>query len=259
MLATNPLIQQQQYPLAQNVTLLNNVQNGLGISGLTPKQQFVAVQPQHFQQQTTQNANTNINNLMNFNPVMVVASTTNQQVDATGGYLELAHREYQTGNYAAAEKHCQTVLGSDPQNVSALLLLSSIYFQLKNLDKSMHFSTLATRINSNCAEAYSNIGNIYKEQGNASAALENYRLAVQLKPDFIDGYINLAAALVAYGELEQAVRAYLNALQLNPELYCVRNDLGNLFKAMGRFEEAKVCYLKAIETQPHFGVAVRFI
>lgn len=80
----------------------------------------------------------------------------------------------------------------------------------------MHFSTLAVRINRECAEAYSNIGNCYKEQGNANAALENYRLAVQLKPDFIDGYINLAAALVSYGDLEQAVTAYLNALQYNP-------------------------------------------
>lgn len=80
----------------------------------------------------------------------------------------------------------------------------------------MHYSTLATRINSSCAEAYSNLGNCYKEKGDAVSALENYKLAVQIKPDFIDGYINLAAALVTYGDLDQAVTAYLNALQYNP-------------------------------------------
>ena len=66
------------------------------------------------------------------------------------------------------------------------------------------------------AEAYSNLGNVYKERGHLQEALENYRHAVRLKPDFIDGYINLAAALVAAGDMEQAVQAYVTALQYNP-------------------------------------------
>ncbi|VDK52763.1 unnamed protein product [Anisakis simplex] len=168
---------------------------------------------------------------------------------------ELAHREYQAGDYVNAEQHCNAIWRADQNNVSVLLLLSSIHFQLKNLEKSMQFSSMAIKANPNCAEAYSNLGNVYKERNQLAEALENYRMAVRLKPDFIDGYINLAAALVAAGDLEQAVSAYLSALQYNPDLYCVRSDLGNLLKAMGRLEEAKVCYLKAIETQPQFAVA----
>ncbi|MGH0183183.1 UNVERIFIED_CONTAM: hypothetical protein FKN15_011497 [Acipenser sinensis] len=105
------------------------------------------------------------------------------------------------------------------------------------------------------AEAYSNLGNVYKERGQLQEAIEHYRHALRLKPDFIDGYINLAAALVAAGDMEGAVQAYVSALQYNPDLYCVRSDLGNLLKALGRLEEAKACYLKAIETQPNFAVA----
>ena len=82
--------------------------------------------------------------------------------------------------------------------------------------RSAHFSTLAIKQNPMCAEAYSNLGNVYKERGQLQDALENYRHAVRLKPDFIDGYINLAAALVAAGDLEQAVQAYVSALQYNP-------------------------------------------
>jgi len=65
------------------------------------------------------------------------------------------------------------------------------------------------------AEAYSNLGNVYKERNQLAEALAHYRHAVRLKPDFIDGYINLAAALVAAGDLEQAVQAYVTALQYN--------------------------------------------
>lgn len=156
------------------------------------------------------------------------------------GLAELAHREYQAGNYENAEQLCMQLWRQEPDNTGVLLLLSSTHFQCRRLDRSAYFSQLAIKQNPMLAEAYSNLGNVYKERGQLQEALENYRHAVRLKPDFIDGYINLAAALVAAGDLEQAVQAYVTALQYNPDLYCVRSDLGNLLKALGRLDEAKV-------------------
>uniref|UniRef100_A0A3Q4H7P5 Uncharacterized protein n=1 Tax=Neolamprologus brichardi TaxID=32507 RepID=A0A3Q4H7P5_NEOBR len=158
------------------------------------------------------------------------------------GLAELAHREYQSGDFEAAERHCMQLWRQEPDNTGVLLLLSSIHFQCRRLDRSAHFSTLAIKQNPMLAEAYSNLGNVYKERGQLQEAIEHYRHALRLKPDFIDGYINLAAALVAAGDMEGAVQAYVSALQYNPDLYCVRSDLGNLLKALGRLEEAKVCY-----------------
>lgn len=48
------------------------------------------------------------------------------------------------------------------------------------------------------AEAYSNLGNVFKEKSDLQKALENYRHAVRLKPDFIDGYINLGMDWVRF-------------------------------------------------------------
>ena len=62
---------------------------------------------------------------------------------------------------------------------------------------------MAIKTNPMLAEAYSNLGNVFKEKGQLVDALENYRYAVRLKPDFIDGYINLAAALVSAGKEEE--------------------------------------------------------
>lgn len=169
--------------------------------------------------------------------------------------LEMAHREYQAGEYERAERLCMQLWQQQPNDTGALLLLSSIHFQCNKLDKSAHFSTLAIKQNPLLAEAYSNLGNVFKERGMLQEALENYRHAVRLKPDFINGYINLAAALVAAGDAEQAVQAYVTALQYNGDLYYVRSDLGNLLKALGRLDEAKACYLKAIEIRPDFAVA----
>lgn len=82
--------------------------------------------------------------------------------------------------------------------------------------RSAQFSALAIKKNPALAEAYSNLGNVYKERGQLAQALHHYRHAVRLKPDFVDGYINLAAALVANGDLLEAVEAYNTALQINP-------------------------------------------
>lgn len=162
---------------------------------------------------------------------------------STVGLLELAHREYQAGDYENAERHCMQLWRQETNNTGVLLLLSSIHFQCRRLEKSAHYSSLAIKQNPLLAEAYSNLGNVFKERGQLQEALENYRHAVRLKPDFIDGYINLAAALVAAGDMEQAVQAYVTALQYNPDLYCVRSDLGNLLKALARLDEAKVGFL----------------
>ena len=82
--------------------------------------------------------------------------------------------------------------------------------------RSASFSNLAIKKNPGLAEAYSNLGNVYKEKSQLPEALECYHYAVRLKPEFVDGYINLAAAMVAAGDLEQAVQAYIMALQYNP-------------------------------------------
>ena len=97
------------------------------------------------------------------------------------------------------------------------------------LNRSAQFSALAIKKNPLLAEAYSNLGNVYKERGQLQQALDNYHHAVRLKPEFVDGYINLAAALVAAGELAQAVDAYLTALRYNPvRSLCVKGREGYL-------------------------------
>ena len=48
---------------------------------------------------------------------------------------ELAHREYQAGDYENGERHCMQLWRLDQENTGVLLLLSSIHFQCRRLDK----------------------------------------------------------------------------------------------------------------------------
>uniref|UniRef100_A0A915IFK2 UDP-N-acetylglucosamine--peptide N-acetylglucosaminyltransferase SPINDLY n=1 Tax=Romanomermis culicivorax TaxID=13658 RepID=A0A915IFK2_ROMCU len=162
------------------------------------------------------------------------AAATTTVENRFGPLTALAHREYEAGDYENAENHCMQVYRQNPRDVAVLLLLSSIHFQMRRLDLSEKFCIKAIESDSSCAEALSNLGNVFKERGLLPEALAHYKKALSFKPEFIDAYVNLAAAY---------------------DLYAVRSDLGNLLKAMGRLEEAKACYLKSIETQPNFAVA----
>jgi len=51
------------------------------------------------------------------------------------GLAELAHREYQAGDFEAAERHCMQLWRQEPDNTGVLLLLSSIHFQCRRLDR----------------------------------------------------------------------------------------------------------------------------
>lgn len=48
---------------------------------------------------------------------------------------EMAHREYQQGDYENSERHCMQLWQQEPDNTGVLLLLSSIHFQCRRLDK----------------------------------------------------------------------------------------------------------------------------
>ena len=64
-----------------------------------------------------------------------IFSSTKASTLFLSGLAELAHSEYQAGDYENAEKHCMQLWRQDPTNTGVLLLLSSIHFQCRKYDK----------------------------------------------------------------------------------------------------------------------------
>lgn len=62
--------------------------------------------------------------------------------DSVTGLAELAHREYQAGNYENAEQLCMQLWRQEPDNTGVLLLLSSTHFQCRRLDRYRYYLSL---------------------------------------------------------------------------------------------------------------------
>ncbi|KAJ9597180.1 hypothetical protein L9F63_026930 [Diploptera punctata] len=93
------------------------------------------MQAQQVQQQAQHQQITGANVILKMNDI--------QQL-STVGLLELAHREYQAGDYENAERHCMQLWRQETNNTGVLLLLSSIHFQCRRLDKKLRTMELVS-------------------------------------------------------------------------------------------------------------------
>ena len=94
-----------------------------------------------------------------------------------------------------------------------------------DLDGAIESYKRAIHIDPNCAEAYNNIGNIYKEAGNLDSAIENYLTAIKLDPVYVAAHHNLGVSLESQGKTDAAVTSFKQANKLDPENASVRHIL----------------------------------
>ena len=113
----------------------------------------------------------------------------------------------------------------------------------------------ALRINPNLAEAYSNLGNIYKDLNKLQMAEDSYLQALKLNPNLAEAHSNLADIYKELGMFQDAVSSCLKAIELNPNLAEAYNNLGVTYKELGRLKEAESYCLKAIELNPNLAEA----
>ena len=84
---------------------------------------------------TIQELSTHNTNVAAFQSKLILTTLCYVKLMNCLGLAELAHREYQSGDYESAERHCMQLWRQDPTNTGVLLLLSSIHFQCRRLDK----------------------------------------------------------------------------------------------------------------------------
>lgn len=137
-----------------------------------------------------------------------------------------AQQLYSSGSYTDCLAVCDKIYDFDAHRTDNLLLMGAAHFQLRNYSESVFFNQQCIRVDPQCAEAYSNLGNALKELGDLKGATQFYLKAIKLKPRFGDAYNNLASAYMLQGQIQQAMETYQMALVLNPQLVDAHTNLG---------------------------------
>ena len=80
-------------------------------------------------------------------------------------------------------------------------------------------------IDSNYANAHSNLGVLYAKTGQLDEAITHFRCAVQIDPEDAEVHYNLGLTFAKADQLDEAVSYYHRALRLRPEYLPVLNNL----------------------------------
>jgi Flp pilus assembly protein TadD len=146
------------------------------------------------------------------------------------GLVRAAGKNFQQGNYKAAEKQYQQILAEDPNNLDAL----------------------------------SNLGVVYVRSGNLQAAESTLVKAVAIAPD--NDFLLTTLGIVQYrqSKFDEAIVQLTKAIAINPKSATAHNYLGIAASQKGRQQEAEKEILQALANNPddadaHFNLAVILI
>ncbi len=110
-------------------------------------------------------------------------------------------------------------------------------------------------LNPESANAYNNLGLLYRQEGAYDEAVRAFKKAIELAPDVAAFYDNLGVAYSARGDYAAAVSAHQRALSLDPTSAKACNNLGNAYLERGEEEKAMAAFEKAISLAPNFADA----
>ena len=192
-----------------------------------------------------------------------------------------AVQSYKNKDFKNAQILCYKIISIDPNNLEAILLLSSIFAanrdfvnakkMLKSADiiKPNNISILnnlgtvftnlkefkdaevcykkVIEVDPSNSNAHYNYGLLYLELKELKKAKIFFKKAINLEPTFAYAFLALANINVDEKEYETAVSNYQKAIDLRPKLVNAHNNLGLAFSKLGDTQKAIDCYQTVVK------------
>ena len=118
-----------------------------------------------------------------------------------------------------------------------------------HLDEAVASYCKALDIQPDYADAFFNLGNVFKEKGQLDEAVRNYHKNIAINPDNAKVHNNLGIALHDLGKLDEAVVHYHKALSIKPDYGDAHSNLAIVLNSLGRRSEALDHYRKRLEIE----------
>ncbi|MBA3854702.1 MAG: hypothetical protein C0503_09810, partial [Gemmatimonas sp.] len=174
---------------------------------------------------------------------------------ARADYAEALRGETQAllmlGRGAEAAVPAQQLLALLPDDVDALLLISTARFESGDPEGALEVLDQARRSDPKRAEVQRGIGNVLRAMGNIDAAIAAYRHALAIDADFAAVRYDLAQLLVARGDFLEAERELVAALDTVPTYADATLALADLHRQRGMPAKALGLLVEFLEQDPY--------
>ena len=133
--------------------------------------------------------------------------------DATYDSYNLGIRFLSEGNYEKAIESFKKCIYQFPNNADAYRELGNVYKYKGNYSKSIGFYKKSIFLNPNSSEVYHMLGTVYHDQGNYNKAIPFYEKSIEINPQSSNSYFNLAI-IYHNSDFRKAIHFYKKSAEL---------------------------------------------
>jgi tetratricopeptide (TPR) repeat protein len=148
--------------------------------------------------------------------------------------------------------HLRSVLAVENDNVEAYVLLSLLYMEGSEKNKSR--LTLAKLLLDKAREFGDKFAPLYNARGllelrndNVAQALEEFRQAVTLDPGFVEARMNVGNIVLGFRKYEEAAQQFNAVLKMQPKNYDAIVGVGIAQRGLKQLDQAEQSYKKGSE------------
>lgn len=165
-------------------------------------------------------------------------------------YFDIANQLTDATDWDNAIIHFCRAIELEPDWAEAYNNLGLVFKNIEQLDKAEAFLRKAIEKDPDCINAYYNLGFVYKKSGYLTDAEYCFRRVIELEPDNPNNYNNLGVILARLFRLDEAEQCYHRAIELKPDYSVAYYNLGSVYKLTDRFAQTEVCLRRACEISP---------
>lgn len=152
-----------------------------------------------------------------------------------------------SGRHEDAKARAEKVLGVDPSNIEAHILLGNALAGMKDFDAAVEQMQRAITTDPNPGLSYASLGNFELQRGNRPQAEAAFAKAVELDPSSATARVAFGNYRLAVGDRAQAEAAFLKALELDPHSVIALRSTVALYLTARQLDRAEPVLLKLIE------------
>jgi len=159
------------------------------------------------------------------------------------------------GKFEESKSIYEKAIQFKPNYAEAYNNLGILYKKMKKYNDSEFNYKKAIHLKHDYAEAYNNLGILYMETGKFDDSIKFLKKAIDINPNLYQAYFNLGLSLENLINYEEAIKNLKSATEIKKDYAEAFCDLGRLYKVIGKFSESETYLKKAIELKKDYADA----
>ena len=150
-------------------------------------------------------------------------------------------------NFSKAKEIYETLLKSNPDNITILQNYGTLLSQIKEYKKADDVFKKCLKIKPKDSLLLYNYGKFFHDQKIFEKAIKFYKESFKLNSKNDLALYNIGNIYFSENKFEEAITSFKKAIEVNPSNSKAYNNIGIAYKRIGNFDEALKFYRKAID------------